>query len=96
MIHKLSTSTALMLALGSSAFAAPTNDELVVMLIQDFGRYDETCRGGSGDQTKTWVACGSRDYASDLLHEFGWCLGETGQAAYQMRWHRCSATSIRN
>ena len=96
MIRKQSTSIAFMLALGSPAFAAPTNDELVAMLIQDFGRYDEACRGGSGDQTETWVACGSRDYASDLLYEFGWCYGETGQFAYQMDWHRCSATSIRD
>ena len=96
MIHKLSISMAFMLALGSPAFAAPTNDELVAMLIEDFGEYDEACRGGSGDQTETWVACGSRDYASDLLYEFGWCYGETGQFAYQMDWHGCSASSIRN
>ena len=96
MIHKGLTSTAFMLALGSSAFAAPTNEELVAMLIQDFGRYDEACRGGSGDETETWEACGSRDYASDLLYEFGWCYGEIGQFGYQMDLHRCSATSIRN
>ena len=96
MIHKLSISMAFMLALGSPAFAAPTNDELVAMLIEDFGEYDEACRGGSGDQTETWVACGSRDYASDLLYEFGWCYGEIGQFGYQMDLHRCSATSIRN
>jgi hypothetical protein len=85
-----------MVALGSSAFAVPTNEELVAMLIQDFGRYDEACRGGSGDETETWEACGSRDYASDLLYEFGWCYGEIGQFGYQMDLHRCSATSVRN
>ena len=96
MIHKLLTSIAFMLALGSPAFAAPTNDELVAMLIQDFGTYDEACRGGFGDQTETWEACGSRDYAADLLYEFGWCYGKIGQFGYQMDLHRCSATSIRN
>jgi hypothetical protein len=96
MIRKLSISIAFMLSLGCPAFAAPTNDELVALLIQDFGKYDDTCRGGSGDQSETWVACGSRDYASDLLYEFGWCYGEIGQFGYQMDLHRCSATSIRN
>ena len=96
MIREQSTSIAFMLALRSPAFAAPTNDELMAMLIQDFGRYDEACRGGSGDETETWEACGSRDYASDLLYEFGWCYGEIGQFGYQMDLHRCSATSIRN
>ena len=96
MIREQSTSIAFMLALGSPAFAAPTNDELVAMLIQDFGRYDEACRGGFGDQAETWEASGSRDYASDLLYEFGWCYGEIGQFGYQMDLHRCSATSIRD
>jgi hypothetical protein len=47
-----------MLSLSSPAFAATTNDELVALLIQDFGKYDDACRGGSGDQSETWVACG--------------------------------------
>ncbi len=96
MIRKLSISIAFMLSLGCPAVAAPTNDELVALLIQDFGKYDDACRGGSGDQSETWVACGSRDYASDLLYEFGWCYGKTGQATYEMDWHVCSASPIRN
>jgi hypothetical protein len=96
MIRKLFISIAFMLPLGSTAFAAPTNDVLVALLIQDFGKYDDACRGGSGDQSETWVACGSRDYASDLLYNFGWCYGKTGQAAYELDWHVCSLSSIRN
>ena len=96
MIRKPSINIALMLSLGCPAFAAPTNDELVALLIQDFGKYDDACRGGSGDQSETWVACGSRDYASVLLNEFGWCYGKTGQAVYEMDWHLCSTSSIRN
>ena len=95
MIRKLSTNIALMLALGSETFAAPTNDELVALLLQDFATYDEACRGGSGDKIDTWMACGSRDYASTLLYEFGWCNGEKGQFAYEIEWHLCSANSIR-
>jgi hypothetical protein len=96
MIRKLFISMAFMLSLGCPAVAASTNDELVALLIQDFGKYNDACRGGSGDQNETWAACGSRDYASDLLYEFGWCYGKTGQAAYEMDWHVCSASSIRN
>jgi hypothetical protein len=36
-----------------SAFASPTNDELVHALKNDAGRYDEACRGGSGDHNST-------------------------------------------
>jgi hypothetical protein len=46
-----------------SAFASPTNDELVHALKNDAGRYDEACRGGSGGHNSTWVSCGKRDYA---------------------------------
>jgi hypothetical protein len=84
-----------MLPSGCPAIAAPTNDELVDLLIQDFGKYNNACRGGSGDQSKTWVACGFRDYASDLLYEFGWCYGRTDEATYEMDWHVCSASSVR-
>jgi hypothetical protein len=96
MIRKLSISIAFMLPLGCPAVAAPTNEEFVDLLIQDFGKYNNACRGGSGDQSETWVACGSRDYASDLLYEFGWCYGKTDEATYEMDWHVCSASSIRN
>jgi hypothetical protein len=72
----------------------PTNDELVALLLEDFGTHDEACRGGSGDKNETWVACGSRDYAASLLNEFGWCHGENGQSAYEMVWHQCSSNSL--
>lgn len=82
--------------LGCSASAAPTNDELVTMAMQDFWKYEDACRGGSGDQTETWVACGSRNYAAYLLNVLGQCYGTMDQAAYQYRWHICSANSNRN
>lgn len=77
-----------------TSLALPTTDELIDILVQDFHSYDSSCRGGSGDQNETWTACGSRDYAATLLAKFGWCHGEQGQYAYEMKWHLCSANSI--
>lgn len=94
MIRNAFTSAALIMALGlPAAHAGPMNDELITSLLLDYGLYDEICRGGAGSESETWMACGSRDYASDLLNEFGRCYGIEGEYVYQMSWHECTPTS---
>jgi hypothetical protein len=73
-----------------SAFASPTNDELVHALKNDAGRYDEACRGGSGGSNSTWVSCGKRDYAFDILAMLGWCRGKVGEISAEHTWHECT------
>ena len=94
MLFKASLTATFVLLFGIPSHAAPNIDELVALLLEDFGTHDEACRGGSGDKNETWVACGSRDYAATLLNEFGWCHGENGQSAYEMVWHQCSSNSL--
>lgn len=94
MIRRALTSAVLVMALGLSvAHAGPTNAELITSLLLDYHFYDGSCRGGVGDENETWMACGSRDYASALLNKFGWCHGKEGEYAYQMSWHECTPTS---
>ena len=72
MIFNTLTTAAIILVLASHAARAhPASEELVGRLLKDYGTYDETYRGGSGDKVETWIACGSRDYAAALLGRFG-------------------------
>ena len=88
------TLAVLVMALGlPAAHAGPTNAELITSLFLDYALYDENCRGGAGNENETWMACGSRDYASAMLNKFGWCHGKEGELAYQMNWHECTPTS---
>lgn len=62
-------------------------------------RWDELnskCRGGSGNDAKTWQACNAREYTGLAVNSAGWCYGREGENAYQMNWHRCGARSLRN
>lgn len=94
MIGRAFTSAILIMALGLPvAHAAPTSAELIATLLQDYGLYDENCRGGAGSENETWMACGSRDYASVLLNKLGWCHGKVSELAYQMNWHECTPKS---
>jgi hypothetical protein len=53
------------------------------------------CRGGSGDDPKTYQACDERSATGNKLAEAGWCYGREGEAGYQMEWHPCAANSTR-
>lgn len=55
---------------------------------------NEQCRGGSGDETATQLACQLRDTAMDRLKARGICYGEKGQSGYQMDYHRCHYNSL--
>jgi hypothetical protein len=76
-------------------FAGPASadGELAALLLQDHARYNRLCRGGAGDSSNTFIACGARDYAGWLLNGLGWCLGREGEAGFEMSWHLCEASS---
>ncbi|WBV42539.1 hypothetical protein [Pseudoroseomonas cervicalis] len=56
---------------------------------------DERCRGGSGDNPETHIACAERTEIGERLAVVGWCYGRQGQYGYQMNWHQCGRDSIR-
>ncbi|PZR93485.1 MAG: hypothetical protein DI537_10205 [Stutzerimonas stutzeri] len=53
------------------------------------------CRGGSGDDPKTHLACDEREAYAKRLNQLGWCYGKKGEFGYQQKWHRCSRNSVR-
>ena len=65
------------------------------VLLQHWENENLNCRGGSGDDPKTLVACERRNSISLKLENVGWCYGRKGEFDYQMQWHQCDATSIR-
>ncbi|MEO5334035.1 MAG: hypothetical protein H7839_18645 [Magnetococcus sp. YQC-5] len=58
-------------------------------LLDRWADFNSKCRGGSGDDQKTWDACDERDKMTEQLKAHGWCYGEPGQFGYQMEWHPC-------
>ena len=62
---------------------------MVVDLLQDYGVYNEQCRGGPGNDANTWKACGARDYIGYLLGRLGWCFGKQGQPDHMRSWFFC-------
>jgi hypothetical protein len=53
------------------------------------------CRGSSGDDPKTHLACEERAAYGKRLDQLGWCYGKKGEAGYQRTWHRCGRNSER-
>lgn len=73
------------------AFAAQPNTS-----IDHWKALNSQCRGGSGDDPATQLACDRRDALTRQLSKAGWCFGrkdDPDAAAY--RWHRCTAKSLR-
>lgn len=83
--------TALLLATGLPAQA---QDAETQALLADEAILNGRCRGGSGDDTDTWQACGARDYVGWLLSERGYCYGKDGQSGAEMEWHPCTEGSL--
>lgn len=61
--------------------------------IAEFYRFEDNCRGGPGDATETWEACGARNATARLLNKLGFCLGTQDQAAFEFQWHACGPSS---
>ena len=83
--------TAILLATGLPAQA---QDAETQALLADEAILNGRCRGGSGDDTDTWQACGARDYVGWLLSERGYCYGKDGQSGAEMEWHPCTEGSL--
>ena len=101
-IHKLQSllvTAAFLTALATltNAQSLETSDMVQsdIELLQDNELYDTRCRGGSGNNPDTWVACGARDYTSFLLNKSGYCFGEKDQASFEWVWHVCNPNSNR-
>ncbi len=88
--------TVIVALLASSAVGkADEPSQLQIMLLQDYAVYNEICRGGSGSETDTSMACGARDYSAYMIALlFGWCYGKQDQSGYLMRWHKCEPDSV--
>jgi len=64
------------------------------VMIDEWRRLNEQCRGGSGDDPATMAACDQREAATARLKAAGICYGKEGQAGYQMTMHRCDGQSL--
>jgi hypothetical protein len=88
-----------LVALGQTAWAQTLDQSMMApsdaALLADYEAYDSRCRGNSGDDPETWVACGARDYIGYLLNGSGYCFGQTGQPDFEWAWHICNAKSNR-
>jgi hypothetical protein len=57
---------------------------------------NDKCRGGSGDEPATFIACGERNEMLRRIEALGWCKGKTtDETAADYRWHRCGGDSLR-
>jgi hypothetical protein len=88
-----------MASLGQTAHAQALDQSAMVAsdveLLADYEAYNSRCRGNSGDDPETWVACGARDYIGYLLNISGYCFGQSDQAEFEAQWHVCTDTSNR-
>ena len=63
-------------------------------LIVQWQKQNALCRGLHGDDPRMQPACDERQRLGRALYHIGWCYGEIGQMAYEMRWHRCRENSL--
>lgn len=58
-------------------------------LIDRAERLNGRCRGGSGDDPKTWQACDQREAAMERVRKAGWCWGPDDAVSADQHWMRC-------
>ena len=56
-------------------------------LIDQWGRLNSACRGGSGDNPATSKACQARGVVEAKLDAAGWCYGRPNEFGNQSDWH---------
>ncbi len=66
-----------------------TLQQSVQTLLAREGVANEACRGGSGDNPATQVACGKRDRLDTKLQARGWCYGENATSGADSVWAPC-------
>jgi hypothetical protein len=77
-----SLAVGVLFAVSNSASATSSADQLIAQ----WSEINSKCRGGSGDNPKTWEACDARDTLSSKLEELGYSYGCEGQAGYESYW----------
>lgn len=71
---------------------APTVKSAKIM-IAEWDELNGRCRGGSGDDARTWSACDARDALGEEIDSAGWCLGKIGEWVGDAKWHQCTEDS---
>jgi hypothetical protein len=64
-------------------------------MIRSYDLLNEVCRGSSGDNPSSGAACNARLAIVVSLNSIGWCNGKRNQSAPEMKWHKCTANSLR-
>lgn len=62
-------------------------------MIAEWDELNDRCRGGSGDDARTWSACDARDALGEKIDSAGWCQGKIGEWVGDAKWHRCTEDS---
>jgi hypothetical protein len=60
--------------------------------MEQAGYLNDKCKGGSGDEDKTWDYCKKRDKVGADLQKKGWCWGPLSSYGYQKKWIKCDNT----
>lgn len=68
---------------------APGSAEDPSPLLALWNEQNRECRGGSGDQQATLLACDKREQTDARLRAVGWCYGENAMFGCQTEWRPC-------
>lgn len=73
------------------AHAAEKPNAKTAKLIHQYEKANSDCRGGSGDNSDTWKACGRRDLLGEQIQKLGWCYGPSrpDMSTYEYKWLPC-------
>ncbi|MBU1360910.1 MAG: hypothetical protein KJ901_19400 [Gammaproteobacteria bacterium] len=74
---------------GMSFTWAATPPRTVQTLISQVDVLNERCRGGSGDDPATMMACDQRDALGARVALAGWCWGNDRQYGFEKKWQPC-------
>lgn len=74
-------------AASGPAPGAPRPDALLARWNEE----NSACRGGSGDDPATDIACEARNRTDAELARAGWCHGENAAYGYQYEWRPCGS-----
>lgn len=85
----LATLTAITAAYSTTS-VADVSEPIIKQMIARADELNSKCRGGSGDDPVTHVACYDRDKLHSELQKAGWCRGKPEQYGYEKKWERCS------
>jgi hypothetical protein len=95
----ITTLIAALLFVVGQATTAPAQVPPIRDLITVERKLNTMCRGwspgGVGERRLDQI-CSTRDNLRKALNKLGYCYGKQHEAGYQMKWHRCTSTSLRH